>query len=446
VAGEAKESNLTKMTLFTAVLMMVAAATVLLSFRPFGGSERDIDVSVSPASSALDRQIAELQARAAARTQDTDPLTELGFAYLQKARENGDPALYSKAQGVFEQALALTPEDADVLTGLGAVALARHDFEAALEFGKQAVAFDFEDADAHAVVGDALTELGRYDEAIAAFQRVVDLRPDLSADVRIAYIRELYGDIDGARAALEDAVEAGGPRGENAAYARLQLAHLLFNAGDLAGSQAQYEASLEAFPGYVHALAGLARVSAARGEYDEAIELYRGVTARQPIFEYVAALGDTYAAAGRGEDAERQYALVAAIDQIYRASGVNTDLESAIFLADRGVRLDEAVAQARAVYELQPGSVRAADALAWTLHRAGRSGEALEYARQALRLGTRDNILLFHAAMIERAAGDPDNARELLQGVLDTNPRFSLVYAQQAADTLEDLNALAGVR
>jgi tetratricopeptide (TPR) repeat protein len=438
-------SNLTKMTIFTAV-MMVAAAVLFSSGQLGGRSENDPDFREAPLNSALDQQITDLQTRSAAHPDDAGTLTELGFAYLQKARENGDPSLYSQADGVFQQALALSPQDPAVLTGLGGVALARHDFAGALDFGNRAVALDGEDADAHAVTSDALIELGRYDEGVEAYQRVVDLRPDLSAYVRVAYARELFGDIEGAREALEDAVETGGPRGENAAYARVQLANLLFGAGELDEAKAQFQRSLEAFPGYVHALAGLARVAASQDDYDDAIKLYQEVTARQPIFEYVAALGDTYAAAGRGDEAERQYALVAAIDQLYRANGVNTDLESAIFLADRGVRLREAVSQAQAIYDSQPGSVLAADALAWTLHKAGRSGDALPYARQALRLGTRDNNLLFHAAMIERAAGDPDRARDLLQQVVDTNPNFSLVNSEQAAATLEELNALAEAR
>jgi hypothetical protein len=144
--------------------------------------------------------------------------------------------------------------------------------------------------------------------------------------------------------------------------------------------------------------------------------------------------------------ANRQYALVGAIDQLYRSSGVNTDLESAIFLADRGERLDDAVAQATAIYSAQRGSVRAADALAWSLHKSGRSAEALDYARQSLRLGTRDNLILFHAAIIERTAGDPARARDLLQQIADTNPMFSLVHAREAADALAELNSLAEAR
>jgi len=437
--------NLTKLTILTAVLMVIAAATVLFSASgPFGGSDDDSTaVRDAALENPIDRQISELQARSASRPGDAGALTELGFAYLQKSRENGDPTLYPKAEGVFQQALALSADDPTVITGLGAVALARHNFDRALVLAQQAIAIDSADAASHAVAGDALIELGRYDEGVAEFQQAADLRPDLSAFIRIAYARELHGDIEGAREALESAVEAGGPRGENAAYARLQLGHLLFGAGDLDEAGTQYENSLEAFPGYSHALAGLARVHAARGDYGEAIALYEDVTARQPVFEYVAALGDTYAAAGDRAAAERQYALVGAIDQLYRANGVNTDLESAIFLADRGDRLDEALAQAEAIYQAQPRSVRAADALAWTLHKSGRSAEALPHARRALRLGSLDNLVLFHTAMIEAENDNPGGARDLLRQIADANPRFSLRYAGIAAKMLSELDSLA---
>jgi tetratricopeptide (TPR) repeat protein len=428
--------------------MVIAAGTVLFSGSgPFGnGSESATTVREAQMEDSIDRQIGDLQARSASNPDDSSLLTQLGFAYLQKSRENGDPSLYSKADGVFQQVLAISPNDPGVITGVAAVALARHDFNSALALAQQAIALDPADADSHAVAGDALTELGRYADAEAEFQQVVDLRPDLSAFIRVAYLRELHGDIAGARDSLEMAVEAGGPRGENAAYARVQLGNLLFNSGDLDGAAQQYDDALEAFPGYVHALAGLARVHGARGEYDEAIALYKDVIARQPVLEYVIALGDTYSAAGEIDAAERQYALVEAIDQLYRSSGVNTDLESAIFLADRGERLEESVAQARAIYETQPGSVRATDALAWTLHKSGRSAEALEYARQSTRLGSRDNNLLFHAGIIEKAAGDPARARDLLQQVADANPAFSVVHAREAADTLAELTSLTEAR
>ncbi len=77
----------------------------------------------------------------------------------------------------------------------------------------------------------------------------------------------------------------------------------------------------------------------------------------------------------------------------------------ALFFADHDLNLDEAVRQARSVYDARP-SIQAADALAWALYKSGQQGEALEHSREALRLGTQDATMLFHAGMIHPSLGD----------------------------------------
>jgi tetratricopeptide (TPR) repeat protein len=368
----------------------------------------------------------------------------LGFAYLQKARESGDPTFYTKADGIFERGVAIDPRDSSALLGASAVAAARHDFQRALERAQSALEAAPGDPDAYGAVGDALIELGRYDEAGGTLQEMLDARPDLNAYVRVAYARELHGDIEGAVEAIRLAVEASRPGGETTAWVRSQLGNLYFNNGALDEAALQYEASLETFPGYVHALAGLARVAAARGEYDQAIEAYEQIVARQPILEHVAALGDTYAAAGRDADAQRQYDLVAAIDDLYRANSINTDLEMALFLADHPSTeggIEDAVSQAHAAYAAQPGSIRAADVLSWALYKAGNLDEALRHSNEALRLGTHDPLLFFHAGMINHGLANDEVAADHLARALEINPRFSVLYAGEAEATLKTLRS-----
>jgi len=434
--------NLGRLTTLTAVLLILAGAAAFFSSTGlFSGADDSDAGSIVAVDSPTDRDVFRLQQRVATTPHDLTTLNGLGFAYLQKARESGDPAFYSKADGIFQQALAADSRHPSALLGASAVALARHDFEQALDWAERALVSDPDDPDANGALGDALIEMGRYQETLDAFQKMVDARPDLNAYVRVAYARELHGDIGGAIEAMRLAVGASRPTGETAAWVRSQLAHLYFNTNALDVAESQYEAALDTFPGYVHALAGLARVAAARGDYDKAIELYTEVIARQPIVEYVTALGDLYRAASRGEEAQRQYDLVTAIDSLYRANGIDTGLETALFLADHDIRIDEAIVQASAVYEARPGSIRAADVLAWVLYKAGSYDQALAYSKEALRLGTQDPLLLYHAGMINYRAGNREAAGDYLSRALEINPGFSVLYSEEAANTLQKLRS-----
>lgn len=393
--------------------------------------------------STLDRRIAALQdalrdgPAGAGRT-----AALLGSAYLQKASETSDPSWYPKAEALFAQALAADPADADALAGMGRLAMARHRFADALQWGERARAADPWHAPTRGVIADALTELGRYDEAVAAVQAMVDLRPDLASYARVSYTRELHGDRAGAVAAMEQAVTAGAAQPDNAAWALAQLGTLRLNGGDLSGAEANYAAALAALPGYVPAIAGQARVAAARGDLDAALPLFAEAATRLPSAENAAAYGDALAAAGRTREAAAQYAVVEAIQQLQAEAGVDVDLELALFRADHGDRAAaaEAAAQAREIVAARP-SVVAWDVLAWAAFKAGDLATAQDAAAQALRLGGDDPRMLFHAGMIAAAAGDRAAAIARLEAALAANPAFSLRDAPEARATLVRLRA-----
>lgn len=434
-------SNLTKITLLAAGLFLLTAAGGFFSLWRGSDSDSSDDAPSNVAeASQTDQLIASLQATLTETPDDSASLTNLGFAYLQKARESADPTFYTKAEEAFVSADGIVPDHPSTTIGLSAVAQARHDFDTALVYADEAAALSPRDPDVHGARGDALIELGRYDDALAAFQQMVDLRPDLASYSRVSYARELHGDVPGAIEAMRMAVQAGGREGENSAFVRVQLGHLYFYSGDFEPARASYESALDAFPGYIHATAGLARLAASEGDYDEAIALYTDVTTRVPVAEYVIALGDVYAAAGRPDDAQAQYDLVGVIDELARANGVNTDAEIAVFFADHGIDLTRAVEQARAVYAESP-SIASADALAWSLYAAGDLEDASTYASEATRLGTEDPRILFHAGMIEYRLGNAAEARAYLERVDAANPAFSVLHGPQLAEALSELNA-----
>jgi tetratricopeptide (TPR) repeat protein len=362
---------------------------------------------------------------------DVHALDLLGLAYQQRARETGDPVYYTKSEGVLRRARRLAPDDLYATSGLGSLALSRHRFRDALALGRRAVALSPTTARSYGVVGDALVELGRYREAFAAFDRMVSLKPSLSSYARVSYARELRGDLRGAEEAMRLAVDAAIGQPEATAWTHVQLGKLSLGHGRLRPAERELRAALAAFPGYVYAYDQLALVEAAHGRIRRAIELERRAAEAIPLPQFVATLGDLHRVARNEPAARRQYALIGAIERLLVANGVRTDLESALFDVDHGIRLAHALRVARAAHAERP-SIDGDDVLAWALARNGRCAEALRWSRRALRLGTQDAAKFFHRGMIERCLGHGPKARSWFRRALELNPHFSLLWAPVA--------------
>ncbi|CAA9329377.1 MAG: FIG00666655: hypothetical protein [uncultured Friedmanniella sp.] len=421
---------------------VVGLAAGLLAIGTAAGSPPD--VAPAPPSSPVGRSAQGQTVEALQRDLDRVPgdwtaWSALGLAYVEQARVTADPTLYSRAEGAFARSLQLRPEDNDAaLTGQATLAAARHDFADALALTDRSLAVNGFSPTTWAVRSDALTELGRYDEARAAVQRLLDLSPDgVDALTRASYALELRGDGAGARTALEQAVQEA-RRPADVAFAQQYLGELAWNEGDLTAARAAYEAGLAADPTSLALLAGRAEVTAAEGDTAAAVADHRRVVERLPAPEHLVALGELLEATGELQAAEEQYAVVRATQQLYAANGQDVDSELALFEADHGDPAAAVQLAARA-YAARPDSVHVQDAYAWALHAAGRSAEALPVARASARLGLRSPAFAYHLGVIEAAAGDPAAARAALQRALDLNPTFSPLHAPRAAALLERL-------
>ena len=366
---------------------------------------------------------------------DGRTLDLLGLAYQQRARETGDPSFYGRSETALRGALRLDRNDVTAVGGLASLALSRHRFREALALGRRARALSPSTARTYGALGDALVELGRYGEAFRAFDTMARLKPSLSSYARVSYARELLGDQAGAERAMRLALDAALNQGEPEAWTRVQLGKLYWSHGDTGAAAAQYRAALRAFPASVAALDGLAQVEAGRGRLAAAIGLERRAVDEMPLPQYVAALGDLYRVAGRPELARRQYALIGAIDRLLRANGVRTELEIALFQADHGIRLPQALQRARVARAERP-SIDGDDVLAWALARNGRCGEARAWSKRALRLGTQDALKFFHRAEIEHCLGHGAEARAWYSRALALNPHFSLLFSTRAKAAL----------
>jgi tetratricopeptide (TPR) repeat protein len=381
--------------------------------------------------------VARLQETLRENPDDVRSLTLLGLAYQQRARETGDPVFYTKSEGVLREALILAPDDLLATSGLGSLALARHDFEQALELGERARDLSPTTSRNYGVIGDALVELGRYDEAFAAFDRMAELKPGLASYARVSYGRELLGDVDGAVEAMELAVDAARGSAEPAAWSMTQLGKIHFSVGSYDEAARWFDRALLALPGYVFALDAMAHVEAAKGNLAQAIQLELQAAETNPLPQFVATLGDLYEASGRRAEAGEQRELMDAIQSLLSENGVRTDLETAVYYADHDIRAEEALAVAEQAHRERP-SVQADDALAWALYRNGRCEEALAASKRALRLGTVDAALYFHRGMIERCLGNGSGAERWLTRALETNPGFSVLLAPVARAILEE--------
>lgn len=388
-------------------------------------------------SAAPQDEIAQLQEKLRQNTNDPSLYAQLGLAMLQKVRETADPTLYPQAQVAFDNALKRDPQQLDAIVGQGVLALARHDFKEALVWGQKAQALNPFRAQILGISVDGQVELGRYAEAVNTLQKMVDMRPDLASYSRVSYLRELHGDVDGAIKAMQIAVSSAIPGTEQWLWTQVQLGNLYFNRGDLANAELIYRQALQMKPDYAYAQAGLARVQAAQGNLKDAITTYAAVVKRLPLADMVITLGEWYEVSGKQAAAKQQYDLVNVIQQLNVSAGMNVDLELALFNANHG---DKALAekQARTVYGYRP-TILAADTLAWALYQNGKYAEAQTYSEKALRLGTQDAMLHFHAGMIAAALKDNPKASEHLKRALTINPYFSALYAPQVEAKLKEL-------
>jgi tetratricopeptide (TPR) repeat protein len=404
--------------------------------------------------SETDKQIQTLQDHVKAAPGDYAGYDGLGSAFFQKARETGDIAYYDLAEQTLKKALALAPEDfraADPLVHMALVYMGEHRFSDALAYAQKAIGTGSGNLAAFAIEGDAYVDMGDYDEAATAYNTVQVLGRAISSplalaymsDSRLAYLRYLRGDSTEAirlmRRAIAAALQTKVPR-ENLAWLYFELGERYFQTGDLGNADLSYQSGITADPNHYRSVAGLAKVRAAQGKFEESIQLYQRSIAIIPFPVYVAELGDIYKKVGRVNEAQQQYDLVEYIEHLSKLNQVLANRELALFYADKGIKLPEALEFARKELEVRH-DIYTWDTMAWVLYRNGRLQEAADAINKALGLHTNDSLLLFHAGMIYHSLAKDSESQDFLSRALKTNPHFHVFYAAIASRTLEDLRS-----
>ncbi|HEV2802943.1 MAG TPA: tetratricopeptide repeat protein [Pyrinomonadaceae bacterium] len=364
--------------------------------------------------------------------------------YLRRVQETGDVQYLELAERAARASLAAAPAELNTggLAALAQTAYTAHDFVSARDHALKLKQLEPGKTLPYQLLAETLVELGDYDGAQEAFRQLQRLQGDalnFATETRLARLDLLYGRAERASErytrALALALDASPPSRETVAWCRWQLGEVAFARGDYEEAERRYQESLVTYPDYNRALAALGRVRAARGDIAGGIEYYERAVKRLPDPSVIAALGDLYKLAGREREAAAQYALVEQIARLGAHGGALYNRQLALFYADHDLKASEAYALAAKEYEVRR-DIYGADALAWTALKAGKTEEARAAIKDALRLGTEDARLFYHAGMIARSAGDAQLARKFLERALALNPQFDPLQARIAREAL----------
>lgn len=393
------------------IITAVVAIVVTANIREGRRNERPSTVlpplgapGVTTSREGLAQRIASMEARLRSRKDDVGAAVLLADALIRQSRVTGSGATTLRAEQVLADAYREAPGHYDVLRMQGLLYLSQHKFNDAIGVAEQCRKIRPSDSAIYGLLGDAHLELGDYEAAFDAFERMMQLRPSAASYARVAYARELQGDLEGALRSMRLAADASaGGDVEAMAWTYSQVGELYLRLDRPADAIREFAQASQAFPGHPFAVAGYARALDAVGKRDEAFALLRDLVTKTPTPDLYARLGDMLTQMGRHVEAERDYALAEAAWRTDFPEPKNL----AKFLAERGAKLDEAVSIAEEAARVRH-DIFTQDALAWAYFKAGRIDEAKRTIALARRTGSRDPDILRHASAI---LGRPSTAQ-----------------------------------
>jgi tetratricopeptide (TPR) repeat protein len=382
-----------------------------------------------------DREIIRLQTKVRSASDPAPWLEQLGWAFVVKARVSFDPGFYKLAEQCAQCLDTKKPGCAEALLLRAHILNNLNRFKEAEALARELVAkrglhFDY------GVLGDALIEQGKLEEAVAAYQAMVDQKPGPQAYSRAAHLRWLKGDLPGAIELMSWAAGAGDPHDpEAAAWMRVRLANYEWQAGETNKALELIDGALGLQPDYPPALLERGRMLLGSGHTAEAIDPLKRATESNPLPEYQWTLSEALRAADRTEEAQAVEA------QLKRRGAADDPRTLALYLATRGEELPAALQLATRELETR-ADVFTLDALAWAWMANGDAKLAWGFARRALGEGTQDARLFLHAGLSAAAAGQGDDAATYLakaagmQRMLLPSERKLLEAAQSAGPDL----------
>jgi len=356
----------------------------------------------------IDGEISQLQRRIREGRNVELRLEQLGWAFVAKARESFDPSFYKLAEQCARCIEKRNPQSQEAMLLRAHVLQNLHRFKesetlARLLVQQRGLSFDY------GLLGDALMEQGKLGDAVEAYQRMMNLNPDLRAYARAAHIRWLKGDLEGAIEAMQLAVSAATPTdAESASWVNTRLAFYEFQAGRVKEAEQRCVLARSHQNNYPATLLLQGRILLGQSRLGEAVDALRTAVKLNPLPEYQWTLAEALRAAGRENEAS-------GIEAQLRQRGASSDPRTlALFLATRHESHETALRLARAELDSR-SDVFTHDVLAWSLAAAGNMAEAQGEMQRALAEGTHDARLFFHAGIIASQTGRTADAERWLR-------------------------------
>ncbi len=389
-----------------------------------------------------DKRIETLQKSLKATPNNAQLQLALGSAFLQKMRETTDFVYLRRAAALDDSVLRADPESYEARRLSIEIDMHKHDFPQAAENAQLLLKANPADTGMLGLLGDALMEMGKCDEAGQIYNRMASLGGNLFSYNRLAFHQFVTGDMAGALAWMAQAVAAGSPSPENQAWVLTEMGDLLSKAGRVTDAEHAYGGALQAFSGYHRAHAGMGSLQASREDWSGATRSLEEAQAAVPFPQYAAMLEALYTKTGKLEAAARERVLVDAVDKLMASNGETANRALVIIYTDTGRNLPRALELAQAEFAVR-NDVYTWDALSWALLKNKRVGEAREASAKALVYHTPDPLLYYHAGMIASAAGAKDDARLYLNKAITLNPALDFRYAPILKAELQRLSDTA---
>ena len=405
----------------TAALALVAQTTTLPA-----------DAALSPA----ERSMAQANRLIEKNPKNFEAYNALALALSRRARESSDVKFYAQAEETLKKSFEISPGNFDGERIHVWLLLGKHEFAAAREEARKLNKKMPDDVMVYGFLTDANIELGNYKEAENSAQLMLDLRPgNLPGLTRAAYLRELFGDLDGSVELMNMAYQSTPPsEAEDRAWILSQIGHLQLMSGKITDADNTLQQALALFPGYHYALGNLAKVRIQQKRYTEAVDLLQQRYSAAPHAENLYDLAEALELAGRTADAQKAFAEFEQKSLRETNIGDNSNHELIFYYADHAH--DPAKALEVATREIaRRHDVFTLDAYAWALYRNHQYAQGRKQIETALAVGIRNAKMFAHAGEIELQAGDRTAAKRYLREAADLNSLGS----EQARVTLARL-------